>query len=93
MIKTATITRLQAKGNFTEIHLADGSTKLICKFLKHFDVLLEEPFIRIHRSFIVNLHFIKSYSRAAGGFVTLQDGSEIEVSASYKDQLLKTLGV
>ena len=86
VIKTSSITKLQAKGNFTEVHLMDGSFKLICKFLKHFDELLEFPFIRIHRSFIVNLNFIKSYSRAAGGYVTLVDGSEIEVSSTYKDQ-------
>ena len=93
VIKTSTITKLQAKGNFTDVYLTDGSCKMICKFLKHFDELLELPFIRIHRSFIVNLNFIKSYSKSAGGYVTLQDGSEIEVSATYKDQLLKSLGV
>ena len=92
VIKTASITRLQAKGNFTEVHFADGSFKLICKFLKHFDELLDDPFFRVHRSFIVNRNYIKSYSRSAGGLVTLQDGAEIEVSASYKDQLMKVLG-
>ena len=92
VIKTADITKLQAKGNFTEVHLINGTHKLICKFLKYFDDLLEAPFIRIHRSYIVNLSFIKSYSKSAGGYVTLQDGSEIEVSASYKEQLLKSLG-
>lgn len=93
VIKTADITRLQAKGNFTEVYFTDGTYKLICKFLKHFDELLEAPFVRVHRSFIINLNFIKSYSKGAGGYLTLQDGSEIEVSASYKDQLLKRLGV
>ena len=92
VIKTADITKLQAKGNFTEVYLTNGTYKLICKFLKHFDDLLEAPFIRVHRSYIVNLNFIKSYSKSAGGYVTLQDGSEIEVSASYKEHLLKSLG-
>lgn len=92
VIKTASITKLQAKGNFTEVYLADGSFKLICKFLKHFDEILEVPFIRIHRSFIINLNFIKSYSKGTGGYVTLQDGSEIEVSATYKERLLMQLG-
>jgi two-component system LytT family response regulator len=93
VIRTSDITKLQAKGNFTEVYLSDGSHKLICKFLKHFDELLDEPLIRVHRSFIVNQQFIKSYSKGAGGYITLKDGSEIEVSASYKDQLLKSLGV
>lgn len=93
VIKTELIVKLQANGNFTDVYLTDGSCKMICKFLKHFDELLDAPFIRIHRSFIVNVNFIKSYSKSAGGFVTLLDGSELEVSATYKEQLLKSLGV
>jgi two-component system LytT family response regulator len=92
VIKTDTIIKLQANGNFTNIHLTDGSCKMICKLLKHFDELLDATFIRVHRSFIVNTNFIKSYSKSAGGYITLTDGSEIEVSASYKDRLLKTFG-
>ncbi len=92
VIKTASIIKLQANGNFTDVYLTDGSSKMICKFLKHFDELLDEPFTRIHRSYIVNVHFIKSYSKSAGGYITLLDGSELEVSATYKEQLLKILG-
>ncbi len=92
VIKTENIIKLQANGNFTDVYLADGTCKMICKFLKHFDELLSPPFVRIHRSFIVNTRFIKSYSKSAGGFVTLLDGSEIEVSATHKEQLLKAIG-
>lgn len=93
VIKTASIVKLQANGNFTDVHFTDGSFKMVCKFLKYFDDLLDSHFIRVHRSFIVNVHFIKAYSKGAGGYLTLHDGSEIEVSATYKDQLLKMLGV
>jgi two-component system LytT family response regulator len=93
VIKTADIVKLQANGNFTDVFLTNGSTKMICKFLKHFDEVLDEPFVRIHRSFIVNIHFIKSYSKGSGGYVTLLDGSEMEVSATYKEGLLAVLGV
>jgi two-component system LytT family response regulator len=92
VIKTADITKLEANGNFTDVYLTDGTKKMICKFLKHFDDLLTAPFIRIHRSFIVNINFIKSYSKSAGGYVTLLDGSEMEVSATYKEQFIKAVG-
>jgi two-component system, LytTR family, response regulator len=92
VIKTADITKLEANGNFTDVYLTDGTKKMICKFLKHFDDLLTAPFIRIHRSFIVNTNFIKSYSKSAGGYVTLLDGSEMEVSATYKEQFIKAVG-
>jgi two-component system, LytTR family, response regulator len=92
VIKTENIIKLQANGNFTDVYLQDGSSKMICKFLKHFDELLTLPFLRIHRSFIVNINFVKSYSKSSGGFVTLEDGSEMEVSTTYKEQLVKVLG-
>jgi two-component system, LytTR family, response regulator len=92
VIKTADITKLEANGNFTDVYLTDGTKKMICKFLKHFDDLLTAPFIRIHRSFIVNTNFIKSYSKSAGGYVTLLDGSEMEVSVTYKEQFIKAVG-
>ncbi len=92
VIKTENIIKLQANGNFTDVYLKDGTSKMICKFLKHFDELLTAPFVRIHRSFIVNINFVKSYSKSTGGFVTLVDGSEMEVTATYKEQLVKVLG-
>ena len=56
--------------------------KLVCKLLKYFDEN-ELPFIRVHRSYIVNLNFVKSYTKGSGGFLTMTDGTEVEVSASY----------
>lgn len=92
IIKAESITRMQAKGNFTEIFTVNGNPKLICKFLKHFDEILGDPFLRIHRSYIINLQYVKSYSRGTGGYVTMIDGTEIEVSATYKETFLKKLG-
>ena len=92
VIKTASIVKLHANGNFTDVYLTDGSCKMICKFLKHFDELLDAPFIRVHRSFIVNLNYVRSFSKSAGGYVVMEDGTEIEVSATYKAALLKALG-
>jgi len=87
VVKTEDIVRLQADGNFTQVYLTDGSKKMVCRFLKHFDDLLESPFVRVHRSHIINTHFVKSYHKS--GTATLSDNSEIEVSGSFKEQFLK----
>lgn len=92
VIRTERIVRLQAKDNFTEITLEDGSRKLICKLLKHFEETLDHPFIRVHRSYMVNLHYVKSYTKGNGGSLTLHDDTEVEVSAGYKESLLLALG-
>lgn len=89
VVKMEEIVRLKGNGNFTDVYLTDGRKKMVCRFLKHFTDILPFPFLRIHKSHIVNVHFVKSYHKGTGGYVTLQDGSEVEVSAAYKEQLLE----
>lgn len=87
VVKMEEIIRLRGNGNFTDIYLQNGQKKMVCRFLKHFTDILPLPFLRVHKSHIVNLSFVKSYNK--GGFLTLNDNSEIEVSSTYKDDFLK----
>jgi two-component system LytT family response regulator len=89
VVKMEDIVRLRGNGNFTDIHLADGSKKMVCRFLKHFDEMLDFPFMRVHKSHIINLNCIKSYHKSLGGYVLLFDETEIEISPSYKEEFLK----
>lgn len=84
------IIRLKGNGNFTDIFLEDGTKKMVCRFLKHFEELLEYPFVRIHKSHIININHVAKYHKGSGGYVVLQDGNEIEVSATYKDVFLNS---
>jgi two-component system LytT family response regulator len=88
VVKMEDILRLKGNGNFTDVHLTDGSKRMVCRFLKHFTDILPMPFVRVHKSHVINIRFVKSYHKGAGGYVMLQDGTEIEVSAAYKDQFL-----
>jgi len=83
------IVRLQGNGNFTDVFLKNGQKKMICRFLKHFSEILSFPFLRVHKSHIVNINFIQSYQKANGGYVTMTDGAEVDVSPSYKEEFLK----
>ena len=87
VVKMEDIVRLRGNGNFTDIYLSNGSKKMVCRFLKHFSEILPYPFMRVHKSHIINVSFIKSYNK--GGFVTLFDDSEIEISTTYKEEFLK----
>lgn len=89
IIKMENIIRLQGNGNFTDIYLSDKSKKMVCRFLKHFTEILPHPFIRVHKSHIININFIKSYHKSSGGYVVLSDNTEIEISPSYKDEFLQ----
>jgi two-component system, LytTR family, response regulator len=87
IVKMEEIIRLKGNGNFTDLYLTNGTKKMACRFLKHFDDMLPLPFIRVHKSHIVNTHFVKFYNK--GGYITLEDGSEVEISPTYKEEFLR----
>tara|TARA_R110002073_G_scaffold40547_5_gene115298 strand:- start:457134 stop:457868 length:735 start_codon:yes stop_codon:yes gene_type:complete len=79
----------KADDNYTELFLVSNQKKLVSKTLKYFeDILKENGFARIHKSFLVNVSYIASYKKGKGGTVYLSNGKELSVSASKKAELL-----
>lgn len=89
VVRMEQILRLQGNGNFTDIYFRDKTKKMVCRLLKYFDELLPYPFVRVHKSHIINVQTIKSYYKSSGGYVVLEDETEIEISPSYKDDFLR----
>lgn len=87
VVKMEEILRLRGNGNFTDLYLTDGRKKMVCRFLKHFSEILPMPFLRVHKSHIINVNFVKAYNK--GGIIILSDGYEIELSTTYKQEFLK----
>ena len=85
------ILRLQGNGNFTDVYFRKKikSKKMVCRLLKYFDEILPYPFMRVHKSHIINTTAIKSYLKNSGGIIVLEDDTEIEISPAYKEQFLK----
>lgn len=87
-----TIFYCKADDNYTEIHL-EHKKIVISKTLKYFEEALSEyPFVRIHKSFLVNLNYIVQYKKGKGGSVVLLNGKELSVSATRKADLLAHFG-
>lgn len=75
------ITHCIAEENYSRIFTVDGRQILASKNLGLVQELLPEKlFIRIHKSYLVNLNFVKSYSRYQRHFITLEDGTELDVA-------------
>jgi len=78
----------QADDNYTKIFLKD-TKKLVSKTLKYFeDILSENGFARVHKSYLVNVNQIVEYKKGKGGSVVLSSGKQIMVSPSRKKELL-----
>ncbi len=75
------IIRFEAEGCYTKVIIKEGKNKIVSRTLKDFeDTLPKEKFFRIHKSHMVNLKYIKDYTRISGNFITMIDGSRIEIS-------------
>lgn len=86
------IVRCRSDVNYTTIYLQDKSELVVAKTLKEFEILLTPyGFCRIHNSHLVNAHYIRHYHKGKGGYVILEDGTEVEVSVRRKEALLANL--
>ena len=86
------IIRLEASANYTMFYFQDGSKTMVTKTLKEYDQLLSEHgFLRVHQSHLVNLDCVKDYVKIDGGYLVMQDGSDVAVSSRKKAEVLKAI--
>lgn len=84
----------KAEGRYTNFHLIDGSKKLVSKPMKEYeDILLESGFLKIHRSHIINAQRIHQYTKGKHPIIKMEDGSELVVALSRKEELERKLNL
>ncbi len=92
VIRLSDIIRLESSSNYTTFYLNNEKNLLASKTLKEFDMMLEGySFLRIHKSHLVNVNFLKKYVQTDGGYLVLEDGSRIPVANRKKEQLMSLL--
>jgi two-component system, LytTR family, response regulator len=53
--------------------------------------LLKHAFVRVHHSYVINLLYYTHYQKGDGGYVVMNDGSQVSVSAKYKPSFIHVL--
>ena len=86
LVKLSNIIYLESAGEYVRLHLADG-TKLVTLFrLKNMETELQSSqFMRVHRSYIINLTHISGYTK---GKVFLSNDDYVPIGENYKEQFL-----
>jgi DNA-binding LytR/AlgR family response regulator len=83
------ISYIQAERDFSSVYV-DGKRMFASMHLKLFeDTLPDVAFMRVHRSYIINLSKVKSIK---GNTIELE-AIEIPIGANYKEQLFSRLGI
>ena len=86
-IDCASIIRVEAVSNYCKLFFANGKTMVVAKVLAWFDEqLANKGFVRLHRSHLVNMHFILCWDNERKATVVLKDYYSIPVSRRKKQQ-------
>jgi two-component system, LytTR family, response regulator len=79
----------EADGNYSRIYMTNKEKILISRTLKDLEALLSNnPFVRIHQSYLVNLAYIKKYVKGEGGYVIMNNGTSLQVSRANRIKLM-----
>ena len=84
------IIMLEADGMYTKIATKTEPEILVSKPLKHFADLLAKTnlFYRPHRSYLINLKFIKEYIKKDGGYIVMDNDETVSISKDKKEEFL-----
>ena len=82
----------EANQSYTKVHLLNGDELIVSKPLAKIEELLEPyPFFRIHKSFLINLKYVKNFTRRNGAQVLMETGVCLSVAFRRVDAFIDVL--
>lgn len=83
----------EASGSYTHFRLNNDRNLLVSRHLKEYELLLADyHFMRVHNSYVINLHEVKKYVKADGGYIIMNDQAEISISPRKRVEFLDRMG-
>jgi two-component system LytT family response regulator len=92
LIPLSEIIYFKSDGNYSTLFLTSNRKIVASKTLKYFSGNLPvNRFIRVHKSYLVNVHHIKRYVKTDGGELIMDNNDILPVSRSFRGELLKII--
>jgi two-component system, LytTR family, response regulator len=94
MLNSEEILYCESDGPYCTFHFTTNTKPLLTsKTLKEAEEVLQGggEFFRVHHSFLINLKFVQKYIRGEGGEVIMNNGKNIPVARSRKQDFMKVL--
>ena len=83
LVRYNDIIYIESVGEYIRLHLKDGSKLTTLFRLKNMETELpQKNFMRVHRSYIVNIDYVSSFAR---GKIYLSNGDYVPISINYRD--------
>ena len=91
-ISIENIIRCESDVNYTRIYLLNEKPLFVSKTLSNIEEKIDsKSFIRIHKSHLVNLNYLRKFVKSDGGYVVMDDGTQVPVSRRKKEDLTQIL--
>jgi two-component system LytT family response regulator len=81
----------QASENYSYVFTITNESFLVTRTLKNLEEILPSYFFRIHKSVLLNINYIKYFSRKEGFIVTLETGQKFEVATRRYEDFINQL--
>jgi two-component system LytT family response regulator len=86
------IVRCEADGAYTLLYPENAQRVMSSKPIKEYEELLSDHFFfRIHRSHLINLKMVNTYTKGNKDIVEMKDGSKIEVSRKRRTDFISAM--
>ena len=93
MLPRSAVRWVEAQGDYARLHTADGSHLVRVPLATLAERWADAGFVRIHRSYLVQLRLIAELRLVNSGYVVIVDGAELPVSRRHtrelKDKLVR----
>jgi DNA-binding LytR/AlgR family response regulator len=93
MLPRSMVRWVEAQGDYARLHTSDGSHLVRVPLATLAERWADAGFVRIHRSYLVQLRLIAELRMANSGYVVVVDGAELPVSRRHtrelKDKLVR----
>jgi DNA-binding LytR/AlgR family response regulator len=93
LLPRSSVRWVEAQGDYARLHTADGSHLVRVPLATLAERWADAGFVRIHRSYLVQLRLITELRLAGGAYVVVVDGRELPVSRRHtrdlKDRLVR----
>ena len=81
---------ISSQNSYSIFKLSDNRTIVMARTLRYYENLLDDRFIRSHRSYLVNIYFIKSFTYKTNS-ITFKNGTELPVSRRKVSMVAESL--
>lgn len=92
-IKIDDILYIKADGSYTHVYISNEKHITVSKNLKYFETALKDyfQFIRVHRSFLVNVFQMKKFDKQNRGQIIMNNDSVIDLARDRRDEFFSLL--